>query len=73
MNGHEIIEFYEKDRNLKEFCGIIKDSPVYPVIFDKNNIVCSLPPLINGNHSKISKNTKNIFIECTGTDYTRAI
>ena len=58
---------------MKEFCPIIKDSPVYPVIYDKNDVVLSLPPLINGNHSKMSKNTKNVLIECTATDHTRAI
>ena len=27
-----------------------------------------MPPIINGDHSKITLNTKNVFIECTGTD-----
>lgn len=31
-----------------------------------------MPPIINGNHSKITVNTRNIFIECTGTDLTKA-
>ncbi|XP_016118949.1 phenylalanine--tRNA ligase beta subunit-like, partial [Sinocyclocheilus grahami] len=31
-----------------------------------------MPPIINGDHSKISLNTKNIFIECTATDLTKA-
>ena len=30
-----------------------------------------MPPIINGNHSKISLKTKNVFIECTGTDLTK--
>ena len=30
-----------------------------------------MPPIINGDHSKISVNTKNVFIECTGTDLTK--
>ena len=30
-----------------------------------------MPPIINGDHSKITLNTKNIFIECTGTDLTK--
>ncbi|KAH9505856.1 hypothetical protein DERF_010627 [Dermatophagoides farinae] len=51
---------------------IIKDSPVYPVIYDSNNVVLSLPPIINGEHSKITMNTTNIFIECTATDIHRA-
>jgi phenylalanyl-tRNA synthetase beta chain len=41
------------------------------VIFDADKRVCSLPPIINGEHSKITLNTKNVFIECTGTDATK--
>jgi phenylalanyl-tRNA synthetase beta subunit len=46
-------------------------SPVYPVIYDANRTVCSLPPIINGEHSKISLSTRNVFIECTATDLTK--
>jgi phenylalanyl-tRNA synthetase beta chain len=35
--------------------------------------VLSLPPIINGEHSKITLNTKNVLIEVTATDYTKAI
>ncbi len=31
----------------------------------------SLPPIINGQHSRISADTKDVFIECTGTDMTK--
>jgi phenylalanyl-tRNA synthetase beta subunit len=44
---------------------------VYPVIKDSNGVVLSLPPIINGDHSKISIETKNVFIECTATDVTK--
>lgn len=57
---------------LKQYLPIIKDSPVYPVITDSNGVVLSLPPIINGDHSKITLNTKNVFIECTATDLTKA-
>lgn len=50
---------------------IIKDSPVYPVILDSNRIVCSLPPVINSEHSKISVKTRNVFIDITATDKTK--
>lgn len=45
---------------------------MYPVIYDSNRTVLSLPPIINGEHSKITLNTKNVFIECTATDRTKA-
>ena len=56
---------------MKQYLPIIKDSPVYPVIYDSNGVVLSMPPIINGDHSKITLNTKNVFIECTGTDLTK--
>ncbi|XP_032681405.1 phenylalanine--tRNA ligase beta subunit [Odontomachus brunneus] len=70
--GEEIMQLYATHNQLKQYLPIIKDSPVYPVVYDSNGIVLSLPPIINGDHSKITLNTKNIFIECTATDLTKA-
>jgi phenylalanyl-tRNA synthetase beta chain len=65
MNAEELMTFYEKDKHLGRFLNIIRESPVYPVIYDSKGTVLSLPPIINGDHSKISVNTRNIFIEIT--------
>ncbi|CAF3269906.1 unnamed protein product [Rotaria socialis] len=72
MRADEMMEFYLKDTHLKRYVSIIQDSDVYPVIYDSNNVVLSLPPLINGDHSKMSVKTKNIFIECTAVDAHKA-
>ncbi|XP_059621047.1 phenylalanine--tRNA ligase beta subunit [Phlebotomus argentipes] len=72
MTAVELMEFYSTHAQLKQYLPIIRDSPVYPVIYDSNGVVLSLPPIINGDHSKISLNTKNVFIECTATDLTKA-
>ena len=71
------VELFTEYRNrpispLKQYLKIIEDSPVYPIIYDSNNIVLSLPPIINGEHSKITIQTKNVFIESTATDLTKA-
>jgi phenylalanyl-tRNA synthetase beta chain len=71
MNAAELMEFYEKDKHLSRFLPIIRDSPVYPVIYDSKGVVLSLPPIINGDHSKITLDTKNVFIEITATDKTK--
>jgi phenylalanyl-tRNA synthetase beta chain len=71
MNAKQLMEFYEKDKHLGRFLHIIRDSPVYPVIYDANRTVLSLPPIINGDHSKITLNTKNVLIEITATDKTK--
>ncbi|ESZ98051.1 phenylalanyl-tRNA synthetase, beta subunit [Sclerotinia borealis F-4128] len=71
MNAEELMQFYENDKHLGKYLHIIRDKPVYPAIYDSNRTVMSMPPIINGNHSKISLETKNIFIEMTGTDRTK--
>jgi phenylalanyl-tRNA synthetase beta chain len=71
MNGQELIQFYENDKHLGKYLHIIRDSPVYPVIYDSQRIVCSLPPIINGDHSKITLKTRNVFMEITATDRTK--
>lgn len=61
----------KKDKHLGKYLHIIRDSSVYPVIYDANRVVCSLPPIINGDHSKITLKTKNIFMEVTALDKTK--
>ncbi|XP_056138961.1 phenylalanine--tRNA ligase beta subunit [Lampris incognitus] len=68
----ELMSLYKTDSHLRHYLHIIEDKPVYPIIYDSNGIVLSMPPVINGDHSKISINTKNVFIECTATDLTKA-
>ncbi|XP_055736527.1 phenylalanine--tRNA ligase beta subunit-like isoform X2 [Salvelinus fontinalis] len=70
--AQELMSLYKTDSHLRHYLHIIEDKPVYPVIYDSNGIVLSMPPIINGDHSKISLNTKNVFIECTATDLTKA-
>ncbi|VVC94492.1 unnamed protein product [Leptidea sinapis] len=72
MTATQLMELYSNHAQLKQYLGIIRDSPVYPVIKDKNGVTLSMPPIINGDHSKITLNTKNVFIECTATDLTKA-
>uniref|UniRef100_A0A673Z619 Phenylalanine--tRNA ligase beta subunit n=1 Tax=Salmo trutta TaxID=8032 RepID=A0A673Z619_SALTR len=70
--AQELMSLYKTDSHLRHYLHIIEDKPVYPVIYDSNGIVLSMPPIINGDRSKISLNTKNVFIECTAIDLTKA-
>ncbi|RKP36538.1 beta subunit of phenylalanyl-tRNA synthetase [Dimargaris cristalligena] len=72
MDGAALMQFYEPDRHLGKYLHIIRDSPVYPVVYDSKRTVCSLPPIINSEHSKITLQTRNVLIECTATDLTKA-
>ncbi|XP_048361348.1 phenylalanine--tRNA ligase beta subunit [Sphaerodactylus townsendi] len=68
----ELMDLYRTDNHLKHYLHIIENEPLYPVIYDSNDVVLSMPPIINGDHTKINLNTRNVFIECTATDLTKA-
>ncbi|KAK7094107.1 phenylalanine--tRNA ligase beta subunit-like [Littorina saxatilis] len=68
----EMMQLFSGESHLKQYLPIIRDKPVYPVIYDSNNVVLSMPPIINGEHSKITLQTRNIFIEATATDLNKA-
>ncbi|GFV98051.1 phenylalanine--tRNA ligase beta subunit [Trichonephila clavipes] len=70
--AEELMEIYSTDMHLKQYLHIIKDKPVYPIIYDQNNVVLSMPPIINGEHTKINFNTRNVFIEVTSLDLHKA-
>jgi phenylalanyl-tRNA synthetase beta subunit len=57
--------------HLKPYLHIIDKSPVFPVILDAKKNVLSLPPIINSEKTKITLNTRNVFIEVTATDATK--
>ena len=65
FDAEELFAYYNAKANhhLKPYLYITEHSPVQPVIYDAKRIVCSMPPIINGEHSKITLQTKNVFIE----------
>ncbi|KAJ3550639.1 hypothetical protein NM688_g5030 [Phlebia brevispora] len=69
--AEELMNIYEREKHLARYLHIIKDSPVYPIIYDQNRTVLSMPPIINSEHSKITLNTRNVFIDVTATDLTK--
>ncbi|EEB07126.1 phenylalanine-tRNA ligase beta subunit Frs1 [Schizosaccharomyces japonicus yFS275] len=68
LNGKNLVEYYSPVKHLARFLPLISNSPVYPVVLDSQRRVCSLPPIINSDLSKISLDTRDVFIECTATD-----
>jgi phenylalanyl-tRNA synthetase beta chain len=73
FDGVQLMQHLDGHLQLRKYLPIIRDSPVYPVITDAKGVVLSLPPIINGNHSKITINTKNVLIEVTAVDRTKAL
>ncbi|VDC06286.1 unnamed protein product [Peniophora sp. CBMAI 1063] len=69
--AEELMTVYESEKHLAKYLPLIRDSPVYPIIYDTKDSVLSMPPIINSEHSKITLNTRNIFIDITATDLTK--
>lgn len=77
LDGEQLMRHYEDPasadgKHLRKYLPIIRDSPVYPVIFDDERRVLSLPPIINGERSRVRPSTRNLLIECTATDLNKA-
>ncbi len=40
----------------------------YPILIDSKGVVLSLPPIINGNATRVTERTRDMLIDLTGTD-----
>ena len=61
----EILEQHPKGR---DYAKIVRDFPLFPLIVDDEDHVCSFPPIINGERTRVTTATKNILLDVTGTD-----
>ncbi|HNX17760.1 MAG TPA: phenylalanine--tRNA ligase subunit beta [Methanoregula sp.] len=52
----------------RDYAKIVKDFPLFPLITDDEDHVCSFPPIINGERTRVTTKTKNILLDVTGTD-----
>jgi phenylalanyl-tRNA synthetase beta chain len=51
----------------RDYAHLLQGKDKYPVFVDANNKILSMPPIINSHETgKITKSTKDIFIECSG-------
>jgi phenylalanyl-tRNA synthetase beta chain len=66
MNLEEILLLHEKGI---EYAHILEGKEVYPVLLDNNDDVISFPPVINGVLTTVTDDTKNLFLDITGTDF----
>lgn len=65
-----IKEILEKHPKGKEFGHLLKGCKEVPMFIDSAGEVLSIPPIINSNFTgKITKETKKVFIECSGFDF----
>ena len=47
---------------------ILGSTKIFPVLLDASDHIISLPPIINGDSTKINRNSKDLFVEATGTN-----
>ena len=65
MTPDQILTEHDKG---KDYAHLIEDFDKYPLILDKDDNVLSMPPIINGELTKLREDTHNIIVDVTGTD-----
>src|SRR3989442_10856074 len=65
MDLLDILARHEKGR---EYAHLVASQPVFPIITDAKGRVLSFPPVINGILTQLTPDTRNLFIDVTGTD-----
>ena len=67
-NNMKISEILDNHPKGIEYSKLMDGLETYPIILDSNNEVISFPPIINGNHTTVSEDTNDFFIDVTGFD-----
>jgi phenylalanyl-tRNA synthetase beta chain len=68
INGKQILSQHPTGR---EYGYLLEGCSAYPIFIDANDQILSMPPIINShNTGKISGKTTDVFIECSGFDFS---
>ncbi|MBI5149110.1 phenylalanine--tRNA ligase subunit beta [Candidatus Pacearchaeota archaeon] len=68
MNGLQILQQHPAGR---DYAYLLEGKDKYPVFVDAAGEILSMPPIINsGKTGKITEKTTDIFIECSGFDFS---
>lgn len=65
MSAKEILEKHPKGI---EYRKLLEGKEKYPIFIDSDGKIISMPPIINSENTKVTESTKNIFIECSGSN-----
>ncbi|MEM2102188.1 MAG: phenylalanine--tRNA ligase subunit beta [Candidatus Bathyarchaeia archaeon] len=66
MSLQEVLEKHEKGVAYKH---LVDWAPKYPLLVDRDEKVLSMPPIINGELTRVDEDTRSLFLDVTGTDY----
>jgi phenylalanyl-tRNA synthetase beta chain len=67
MNLRQILSRHPKGR---DYAWALENVEKFPLFIDSRGEVLSFPPIINGELTKLTEYTRNLFIELTGTSQT---
>ena len=65
MTLREILTQHKKGQ---AYAHLIDQYDKYPLIMDSKDNILSMPPIINGELTKLTSETRNLFVDVTGTD-----
>lgn len=65
MKLKKILETHKKGR---KYAHLLEKFSRYPLIVDAEDNVLSMPPIINGELTKLTSDTRNVLVDVTGTD-----
>lgn len=71
LGGEEpltIEEILARTEQGKEYGGLVSEFDRCPIITDSSGEVLSMPPIINGQLTRVTERTRNIFVDITGTN-----
>jgi phenylalanyl-tRNA synthetase beta chain len=71
-SSRSIDQILKESETGSQYGQILEGSGRYPVIVDSAGTTLSLPPIINGNATKVDESCRNLFVEVTATDQKAA-
>jgi len=67
MSGLQILQKHPAGR---EYADLLAGKTKFPIFIDADNNVLSMPPIINSQLTgKVTEQTKDVFVECSGFDF----
>ena len=70
MSIEEILKYHPTGI---EYAHLVEGFKRYPLLKDSEGNVLSFPPIINGEYTRVTESTRNLFLDITATDLDRAI
>jgi len=64
----DLLDILQKVEKGREYADLVASKPRFPIITDARGTVLSFPPVINGIVTQLTPETRNLFIDITGTD-----